>query len=64
MKRISKINLQQNTGKKKKLVMKFIHGPLKNTELMLNPEEMPINFGKSDPNQEAGQKKEAKGGKE
>ena len=54
MKRICKINLQQSTGTKKKLVLKFIRGPLESTELVLNPEEMPIIFGKSDPNQEAG----------
>lgn len=58
MKRISKINLQQNVGPKKKLVMRFIEGGLKGQQIILEPEEMPIIFGKTDPNQEAGQKKD------
>lgn len=58
MKRISKINLQQTTGPKKKLVMRFVEGSLKGQQIQLDTEEMPIVFGKSDPNQEAGQKKD------
>lgn len=57
MKRTSKINLQQNTGVKKKLVMRFLEGSLKGTVIPLDLEEMPILFGKSDPDQEAGQMK-------
>jgi hypothetical protein len=58
MKRVSKINLRENTGPKKKLVMRFIEGNLKGKQIQLDPEEMPIIFGKCDPNQEAGQKKD------
>ena len=60
MKRCSKINLQSKTGPKKKLKMRFIEGELKGQEIKLDTEEMPIIFGKSDPNQEAGMKKDFK----
>ena len=46
MKRISKINLQENKGPKKKLVMRFIEGSLKGQKVILDTEEMPIIFGK------------------
>ena len=40
------------------LVVKFISGPNKQEkEILLDPEDMPIVFGKSNPNQESGQKK-------
>ena len=34
--------------------MRFIQGALKGQEILLDTEEMPIMFGKNDPNQEAG----------
>ena len=56
VKRCPKVNLGQNTAQKKKLIMRFIEGTLKGQEISLDPEEMPIIFGKGDPNQEVGQK--------
>jgi len=50
MKRIGKIGLQANTGPKKRLVMRFIEGGLKGHSIELDTEEMPIIFGKNDPN--------------
>lgn len=47
MRRNTKISLQQNHGPKKMLVMKFIQGPLAGKEIPLDPEEMPIVFGKA-----------------
>jgi serine/threonine protein phosphatase PrpC len=57
MKRTTKINLQQNTGPKKKLVMRFIQGALKGQEILLDTEELPIIFGKQEANQESGNMK-------
>jgi len=38
--------------------MRFVQGSFKGQQIILDTEEMPIIFGKSDPNQEAGQKKD------
>lgn len=55
MKRTSKINISQNGGQPKKLlVMKFLSGLKK--EILLDPDQMPIVFGRPDYNREAGQK--------
>jgi hypothetical protein len=56
---LMKRNMLQNTYQqqqpKKQLILKFIKGPLE-TDVVLDPEDMPIVFGCSDSNQEAGQK--------
>jgi hypothetical protein len=48
----------QQSSPKKQLILTFTSGPLKQ-EVKLNPEDMPIVFGCSDPNQEAGQKQKS-----
>jgi hypothetical protein len=53
---LMKRNMLQNTYQqqaKKMLILKFTQGSLK-TDVVLDPEDMPIVFGCSDPNQEAG----------
>jgi len=55
MKRTTKINISPNGGQPKKLlVMKFIAGHIKK-EIILDPEHMPIVFGRTMQNVEAGQ---------
>mmetsp|Transcript_29349 Transcript_29349/g.44235 ORF Transcript_29349/g.44235 Transcript_29349/m.44235 type:complete len:238 (+) Transcript_29349:671-1384(+) len=55
MKRSTKISFQQNSGPKKQLVMRFVSGMDK--QIVLDPEEMPLVFGKADKNlQQVGQK--------
>lgn len=57
MKRNTKINIQINhASNKKMLILKFIAGPLK-SEILLDPDNMPIQFGKAAMNAEAGQQK-------
>ena len=55
--RRTKIDLQFNNNQKKMLVLKFISGSNKGKEMLLDPEDMPIVFGLSNPNQETGQQK-------
>lgn len=38
-------------------MLRFVEGSLKGQQIKLDTEEMPIVFGKSDPNQEAGEMK-------
>ena len=56
MKSNQNIDILTNKGPKKMLVLKFVSGPLKKS-IVLDPEEMPIIFGKPDPDQEAGHMK-------
>jgi hypothetical protein len=51
LKRVCKVNLQQNTAAKKKLVMRFVEGKLSGTKIVLNVDEMPIVFGAADPSE-------------
>ena len=54
MKRTAKINLSSSAGQAKKLlVMKMVNGPMKR-EILLDPDHMPIVFGRADINREAG----------
>lgn len=56
MKRNTRINIQMSTNAntKKMLVVKFIAGSIKQ-EILLDPDNMPIQFGKLAMNPEAGQ---------
>lgn len=51
LKRVCKVNLQQNTQAKKKLVMRFVEGKLTGTKIELNVDELPIVFGAADPSE-------------
>jgi hypothetical protein len=49
LKRVCKVNLQQDVPAYKKLVMRFIEGKLNGTKIELKVDELPLVFGAADP---------------